>query len=882
MSRRAGLLSLLLSTSLFGAHVEPGERYEYYHGDALTLIAPKAYRTEAPAIAAGEEAVLRKYAESYGYRLDSRLFLMLASPKNQIANAFSTQIPFNMQVDYIAGALYPDYFASISWYRMLLLHESAHNYQLNAKKNPLSRISHRIVGNTPVTWLLFAPLFPLPNLTESSFMLEGNAVLNESLYGNGGRLFSGAFWAMTLLQAKAGYVTPQRVYNDHLYFPYGTHHYIVGGFFQLYLARRYGVERTNRYFSAYSEQWLPFFTNAVFRKHFGKSFETLLGEYNSWLLKEARGFRESEGEVVAFSQQNVPLGSDSAEIFFLTSDARHAPQLVRLEKRSGRHTSESTSHLLGRLFHVGRNYYSLASGRIANDRVAVALYDREGRVVEGTQGRAMQCITPSGKRLWFEIAESYDSPHLYRDGASLGRVNSSVRCDSRGNYYYFRQEGGRRTLYRGEEALYTYAGYYGRVADVGRGGEVLFVANSPKGSTLYRLDRAGAVTRVCEGDDILDARLIDDDTVLAEVIQSDGVAFMKLALHPIPASPCVAEVLPQRTLKTEEPASSMAAPQKYKPLQNLRYSALDQFFALRDDGGSDFSLEARFSDPLERNHLRLFLSDIAHETRVGIGYDNSAHKVTFGGDIYTSQGNDANRSSRGYGLDGYVAYPFYRQTWRSGDLRLEGHLDRKRGARSPLALTLTLQDRKKFGMEFYPNSLDRFSLFALTDRGDGSCGAGYSLVRDLGSGFYGMGGVRYLRSDTKEAGREEHGVWIDESGIAAFSDPSRLFLPSLPCDLYAKEAFAARVKVAKMFSFGRYYFSLPLSLRQESLYTGWRYMHLKDVMGGGDRVLQEVSVGMRAELLLLHKLVLPVTFEWMYNDRIAKSRNFRFVIDMHF
>ena len=878
---RASLLSLTLVVHLLGAHVEPGEDYEILEGRALSLIAPKGSHQEARSVASREEAILHRYAESYGYRLDSRLYLGIASSKNQIANAFSTQIPLNMQIDYPGGALAPDYFATTSWMQTLLLHESAHNFQLNAKRNLLSCIAHRIVGNTPVTWAWFAPIFPLPNLTESSFILEGNAVLNESLCGNGGRLYSGAFRAMTLLQAKAGYITPARVYNDHLYFPYGTHHYIVGGFFQLFLARRYGLEKTNRYFLAYSDQWLPFFTNAVYRRHFGQSFETLLDDYNEWLLEEAKDFRQSRGEVVAYSQRYVPLNSDANEVAFLTSDARYAPRLVRIGKKEGRVTIRRTHHLFGKLFRLGGKYYSLASGRTANNQVMAALYDSEGVPLEHTEGKALQCLLPSEKRLYFDIATSTESPHLYLDGVSQGYVNSSVVCDKMGNYYYFRQDGAERMLYRGQKRLLSFEGYYGRVADIDSAGRVLFVANSAKGSTLYRAEGAGEVSRLTEGDDILDARLLDDDTAIVEVITADGISFMKIPLHAKRACVGKQEVLPQQSKLPvhADTVSSAATPRIYRPVHNLHYSALEQFLSLQDDGNADFSLEARFSDPLERNHLRLFLSSIDQLARVGIGYDNSAHVVTFGADIYATRSDDANLSNRGFGLNGYIRYPFYRQTYRSGDLQIDGHLDNDRDARSQLSLTLSLEDRKKFGIGFYPNALKQLTLFTSADRGDFACGTSFHAGHDLGKGFYMMAGLKYARSDTSRAGEAQRGIWIDESTIAGFEDPSRFVLPSLPYDLYSKEAFSGEVTVARMFSFGRYYFSLPLALRQESLYARYRYLHLENRHA---IQIREVSLGIRAELLVLHKIPLPVTIEWMHNDDIEKSRNFRFMIDLRF
>lgn len=78
--------------------------------------------------------IIQAYEKEYGYQLDEKLYVGLASHKNQIANAFSTQIPFNAQLFYGAGAGDIDYFCVSSWLKTLIIHETAHNFQLNPKR----------------------------------------------------------------------------------------------------------------------------------------------------------------------------------------------------------------------------------------------------------------------------------------------------------------------------------------------------------------------------------------------------------------------------------------------------------------------------------------------------------------------------------------------------------------------------------------------------------------------------------------------------------------------------------------------------------------------------------------------------------------------------
>lgn len=141
--------------------------------------------------AAGFETLLQPlYEKTFGYQMDTQLSVGLMSSHNQIANGFSTQFPSNRQVNYMGGAQIPDYFSSSSWLDTLLLHETAHNFQTNVKDNPISKGMYSVFRNGG----FLLPFFPAtsPNIFESSFILEGNAVLNESWHGRGGRLYSAA------------------------------------------------------------------------------------------------------------------------------------------------------------------------------------------------------------------------------------------------------------------------------------------------------------------------------------------------------------------------------------------------------------------------------------------------------------------------------------------------------------------------------------------------------------------------------------------------------------------------------------------------------------------------------------------------------------------
>lgn len=306
--RNLWLLSLLLPFNLQAevpmSSVVPHDK-PYYTTDLRNthLIYTKDNLPFAKEAAEVELLLQPLYEKKFGYQMDEKLNVGLISSYNQIANGFSTQFPNNRQINYVGGAMMVDYFSSPSWLKTLLYHETTHNYQTNAKHGVSSSL-HSVIGNG--TFLL--PWFVVPNMMESSFLLEGNAVLNESWHGNGGRLYSGRFKAATLQQAKAGYLLPERVYNDNYYFLHGSHHYTLGSYYQYYLAENYGLEKVNSYWLEHTLEWQwPFYTNAATKRAVGVDFDTAFDGWRKQMEEEASNLVDVEGDSIASTQFYTPI-----------------------------------------------------------------------------------------------------------------------------------------------------------------------------------------------------------------------------------------------------------------------------------------------------------------------------------------------------------------------------------------------------------------------------------------------------------------------------------------------------------------------------------------------------------------------------------------------
>ncbi len=855
--------------------------------------------------AAGVEQHLQPdYEATFGYRMDSPLYVGLISDNNQIANGFSTQFPHNRQINYVGGAAAVDYFATTSWLDTLLFHETAHNYQLNAKDNPVSSTLHSVLGNGS----LMTPLIPaiVPNMFESSFMLEGNAVLNESRHGNGGRLYSGRFDALVHAQAKAGYLTPARTYNQTLYFPYGESSYVLGSHYQYFLADQYGLDATNRYFKMRSRYWyLPLVTNAPLRAAIGNNFDNTFADWATHEVEQAALAVMSEGKPLLTSKHFTALNSDEDEIFFLASpqDVR-APFHVALNRHTASLDKQRSTYRAGKLFRHDGDTWSMASGYSSPWRIYQGLYSESAYLNDDTRGRIIQGYTAAGEPVYFDVASSYDQPQLYVGETFYAQVNSSVEVHG-DDLYYFVQDGPLRTLYRNRTALYAYQGYYGVIADVDSQGRVLFVANSEQGSTLFRL-ADNQVSRVLAEDDIVAARLLDDEQVLAVAIQADHYGYYLKPLQPRPQAPAVRalrwdhEDNAAENLHQERQPSALNLDRRYHALTAMRYSATDLSLALYAEEDDDttpqdetdlhtlYNVQLRFADPLEQNELSLFSYRDEDLTQLaGVGYRNSQFFLLGGIKQYWVLDDQLDRETppedaRNHGLSAELRLPLLQSGYWYSELASTWYQDYHLDEREPLAVQWGISRTTRFGNSYLPNKHFGLTGYQVEDRDDTSQGMSLSVMTDLPAEFYVGARGQFSRSDADISQFQRRGVELDQSQDFFAEDPSRVVIPALDDSYYAEQVAFGEASLSKVINLPWYSFKSPVSLRREALHL--RYRHYDIDFGVAELALNQAIVGLDAELLLFHRTPIRFAFEYAYtdDDRLTSENSFQLVTSVGF
>lgn len=841
------------------------------------------------------------YEDVFGYTLDEKLYIGLASDYNQIPNGFASFLPYARQVYYNGGALLPDHFSDTSWLDSLLYHETAHSYQLNAKDNIVSSTLHSVLknGNFILPWLVN------PNVVESSFMLEGNAVLNEAWHGNGGRLYSGRFKIATLMQAKAGLLTPERVYNNNLFFLYGSHNYTLGSHYQYFLAENYGLKKTNSYWLMRSKYWLwPFYTNQPTKQVFGKDFETLIAEWSEKMQGQAKAVIEAEGELLAESQFYYAINDDAAEVYFIVNKSgREYPDLVILDKSSQQAEIEVTTHAVGKVVKTLDGEYATQTGAFINPwRQYIGLYDDSVFPVDGTESKVVEGYLDNGKQVYFDVTQSYAKLPLYISDEYYTKVNSSVYIQGN-DVYYFKQKNKDRTLYKNKKALYTFKGHYGHPIGANNTG-VYFIANTEYGSGLYRYAE-GRIQLMNPADTIFDARLLDEDTALVVSMGSEQYKYMlvKLAAQEQSGAQQPYEV---SLFMEHEPYFEQANPDKnppqvvpetdlensYSSMLNMHYSGTDFAIGKDSEAGLVYNLRMNFADPLSMNSLSLFAGRNLDEYGLaGISYDNAQYFLNY---RFTAYGvyerpdkppGIVLQDERDYGLIANADILFLRTGYYYGSLGASYFEDYSSNSRKPLGASLTLGNAKQFGVSMDRNFVLQATGYSVEDRGDNAYGGKGIYKQGLPAEFFVSVQGQYSSSDSN-TGASERGIKIAASQLAMLidSDLSTIVMPGIKNNpSYAKEVSKIGGEIKKVFNFHAYYFTFPVSLRRQAFFIAYNRYQITGFNSNTSKV-NEMSIGVDLDTFWLNRLPIPVRMEYVYTDDdvIANTDIFRVQLGFQF
>ncbi len=442
------------------------------------------------------------------------------SPKNQVSNANVVSFPFLRMVAFPTGTSHIDKMGSVNWLDTIVAHEMAHIYQLGQ----FSDRFNNSVAFKNVTFFGFVksifgvilsyPLFFNINTAMPRFFLEGHAVLIESLFSPGGRLYSGAVRALVFAQLKHNYQS-----TDHF-----IAHYLVnrtnrffsidekyqhGGYFFSTLLEKFKLKKINHLFKQYSENVIyPGFSKAgknAFENTLGTGFENLVHYYINRYRTLALQQKQSLQKPLFKSSVCMPFNRKDQEVFFLTSDANTAPVLRMYNQVSRKWKSERKRFELGKVFKIKDKYYVSHTYEISPIEKIYGLFS-DGMYFFDKKYHS-QDVQDMYNQHWLSIdtTNNMESFRLLLDGKFYNTTHSTALFGPNGSVYYFKQKGHYRAMYKDKKKLFQFKGFYGKPIGVSLDGTVFFIASSSTGSSLFAWAKNRGIYRVSSSDVIIEA-----------------------------------------------------------------------------------------------------------------------------------------------------------------------------------------------------------------------------------------------------------------------------------------------------------------------------------------------------------------------------------------
>ncbi len=551
---------LFFIAPLVQAQIAPSDvSYKSYFSDNYNYIVSQSDQQNLKLIAPFNRWLKFEYEQSYNWALDEQTSLALASSRQQIKNAFATVLPNNLTLFYPGGIGDNAHFSMRSWVDALVVHETAHLYQLNVK-DTLPAVFKKIFGNNMMPLPL--PFFTLPNIFLPNAFLEGNAVFNESRFGLGGRLYTASIWAHTLALFKARAVNEDLFLNNHDRYPYGREKYSIGGLYFAYLAEQYGEVKTNQFFKEHAKRWInPLLINKSHLRQFGKSFTQLFNEFTEFYNKLSLHQKSIPNTLESVHSVHIPkLNKAHNKIVFISTDHRVYKRLHAYSLLKNQWSSRVTDLPVGRVFEFENKYVSQAQvqqdykglGTYSGlykpgyhrldkyfNQVNVDFHFLPPQMGPGSHPPAAltnvnlgpskeptaEALAPSKPRvLSFNLTHGFLNNHFYLDDKAYDSSFGEPMFGPQGHIYYFQRKGQSTLLLKNKAVLAIYKGYSFELQDIAPNGDIFFTAPTPYGSSLYKYNlKSDKTHRLFTADTVVGAKHIQDQRFV--ITQATGSGY---------------------------------------------------------------------------------------------------------------------------------------------------------------------------------------------------------------------------------------------------------------------------------------------------------------------------------------------------------------------
>lgn len=894
-------LTLILAHSLAQGQLVPSDNpYFVSETPKYHYILTKDVQKYLQEIISSNEKLKAYYESSYQWKLEERTSLVLASHSNQIANGFATVSPNTLTFFYPTGFEAIDSFASSTWFSVLLAHESAHLYQLDAK-GKVSSWFRKVIGNPLVIITPFVPVFIHPNQLAPQFLLEGNAVMNESLFNIGGRLHSGEVRALVFSLIKDEKVTSERLFNEHLFYPYTSEKYLVGGYFNLFLAEKFGIDKTNQFFLEQGQRFIwPLRVNQTFRTHFGDSYTQLLRQFNLKYKRWAQKQKTSSQPSVLTSLRYAPLNSSKESIWFLTQkDLSQNPTLHRHSKSNNSWTNDSVDLPIGKVFYIDGQPASVSTRRHSLKKIEYSLYKEGLEFIPEYRSQIVQ-DQKNGVTAAIDAKQQFFYNRLFLNGIFFTNVHSSVVLSQSQEPIYFRQEKNVRTLFKGKQPVAAYLGYYGKPLEETDSGALTFIANTEFGSSLFEVDSSGTIYRLHLSDLIVDARQVSKDSFLIVETHSSGYQYKFVKTQKIQQTP-THYIYPVDKSNRPDLSDFTFTPQKidsgklrnYSLIKDLRYSSTNLFIQSANPGGVDGFAQTIFVDPLFYNSISATFERIFDSNSFGLQYQ--LQKYIFQPYVGYAYIEDRIKPLGGQEEDalffhnqqtflGFQAPIFIHKRFRgnwSSDFSYEKTetLNNQFSEKTEWTHSLTAQYLKNYPLNYEPYRQHQLKLTQQTITAPGTQTKQDSIVVGKISFSGDVGKNNYFSLSLAQGLAEKQNIKLQTRSLIQrnFLGIERLYNEK---SFFVKEIKSLMASYKKPFSTPLYFTRLPISFRRMVLYGEVAYYDIESHRNVDSHFFDH-EVGVEIEAIVIHRA--PARFRLGYTKTSEGSLNqYRYFLNANF
>ena len=482
------------------------------------------------------------YKEVFSKQLNEKPIYVFASSRNQTTNARAFSIPFLRVVFFPSGVLTLRNMAVVSYVDTVISHEMAHIFQMGQTSNKIKYLKP-LFRNSEFILIPF-PVFLNPNLSLSLFFLEGHAVLSESLFAPGGRMYSGATRALVFSQIKHRFQNTNQFIRNYLVnitedtFA-SEQPYVHGGYFWTALLDKYDIKTINNIFLRHAEHFVIPLSFISVKDAFAYTFKTSFESLVHYYIQKYRplSVQQSVAKTKTLFQSRVclPFNKKQNEVFFLISNMKSTPRLKIWDMSQAKWKTRRKTLALGKAFKINGHYHVSTNSPISPVERVYGLFS-EGMYLQGYKDQKVQDIK-RGQVLSIESSHNMRDFRLLLNGEFYDKVHSSALFGPEGGVYYFKQRGNWKVMYKNKAPLFQFQGFYGKVVEVEHNKTIYFIASSLYGSGLFAWTPEEGIYRVSPSDTIIEAIKVQEDQFLVCEVGPESYSYKFIEGQKIPEQP---------------------------------------------------------------------------------------------------------------------------------------------------------------------------------------------------------------------------------------------------------------------------------------------------------------------------------------------------------